>query len=57
FWEKEKWGQCRILGENHRQVILNYIDENPFAVLTKVIKRLNAQIYRSYVSHIMIYNL
>ncbi|KAG1489949.1 hypothetical protein G6F49_013359 [Rhizopus delemar] len=36
FEKKKKTGRHRILGEEHEQCLLNYIDENPSAVLTEV---------------------
>ncbi|KAG1454782.1 hypothetical protein G6F46_008467 [Rhizopus delemar] len=33
-------GRRRILGEEHKQFILNYIDENPSAVVTEVVESL-----------------
>ncbi|ORE03067.1 hypothetical protein BCV72DRAFT_338246 [Rhizopus microsporus var. microsporus] len=39
FEKKKKSGRRRILGEEHKQFLLNYIDENPSAVLTEVVPR------------------
>ncbi|KAI7861933.1 hypothetical protein BDF14DRAFT_1862271 [Spinellus fusiger] len=36
FEKKKKSGRHCILGEEHKQFILNYIDENASAVLTEV---------------------
>ncbi|KAG1052847.1 hypothetical protein G6F43_005032 [Rhizopus delemar] len=40
FEKKKKSGRRRILGEEHKQFILNYIDENPSAVVTEVVESL-----------------
>ncbi|KAG1171493.1 hypothetical protein G6F70_006942 [Rhizopus microsporus] len=38
--DHKKTGRPRILHEEHKQVILEYIDENPSAVLKQVMERL-----------------
>ncbi|KAL4206916.1 hypothetical protein AB4K20DRAFT_1918441 [Rhizopus microsporus] len=40
FIKHKKTGRPRILHEEHKQVILEYIDENPSAVLEQVMERL-----------------
>ncbi|KAG1051055.1 hypothetical protein G6F43_006713 [Rhizopus delemar] len=40
FEKKKKSGRRRILGEKHKQFLLNYIDENPCAVVTEVAESL-----------------
>lgn len=36
FEKKKKPGRRRILGEEHKQFLLNYIDENPSAVVAEI---------------------
>ncbi|KAL1936709.1 hypothetical protein VTP01DRAFT_843 [Rhizomucor pusillus] len=40
FVKRKKNGRPRILGEEHKKVILEYVDENPSAVLEQLMERL-----------------
>ncbi|CEI91916.1 hypothetical protein RMCBS344292_06193 [Rhizopus microsporus] len=40
FEKKKKSGRRRILGNDHKQFLSNYIDENPSAVVNEVVKSL-----------------
>ncbi|KAI7866049.1 hypothetical protein BDF14DRAFT_1875385 [Spinellus fusiger] len=46
--------QRRILGEEHKKFLLNYIDDNPSAVVTEVVKDLKQNFVDLSVSHILI---
>ncbi|KAG1208848.1 hypothetical protein G6F69_006871 [Rhizopus microsporus] len=52
----KKAGCSRILHEEHKQVILEYIDENPSAVLEQVMKRLLQRFQDLKVSKSTVYN-
>ncbi|KAG0942018.1 hypothetical protein G6F32_008199 [Rhizopus arrhizus] len=56
FEKKKKSGRRRILGEEHKQLILNYIDENPSAVLTEVVESLLQCFVNLNVSRTTVYN-
>lgn len=56
FEKKKKSGRRRILGEEHKQSILNYIDENPSAVVTEVAESLTQKFADLNVSRSTIYN-
>jgi transposase len=56
FEKKKKSGRRRILGEEHKQFILNYIDENPSAVLTEVVESLLQYFVNLNVSRTTVYN-
>ncbi|ORE04531.1 hypothetical protein BCV72DRAFT_307204 [Rhizopus microsporus var. microsporus] len=49
-------GRSRILQEEHKQVILEYIDENPSAVLEQVMERLLQNFQDLKVSKSTVYN-
>ena len=52
----KKAGRSRILHEEHKQVTLEYIDENPSAVLEQVMERLLQRLQDLKVSKSTIYN-
>ncbi|KAG1167880.1 hypothetical protein G6F70_009355 [Rhizopus microsporus] len=54
-WHK-KTGRPRILHEEHKQVILEYIDENPSAVLEQAMERLLQKFRDLKVSKSTVYN-
>ncbi|RCH89437.1 hypothetical protein CU097_009794 [Rhizopus azygosporus] len=56
FEKKKKSGRRRILEEEHRQFLLNYIDENPSAVVTDVAKSLAQNFADLNVSRSIVYN-
>ena len=56
FEKKKKSGRRRILGEEHKQLILNYIDENPSTVVTEVAESLTQNFADLNVSSSTIYN-
>ncbi|KAG1457808.1 hypothetical protein G6F56_006532 [Rhizopus delemar] len=56
FEKKKKSGRRRILGEEHKQFLLNYIDENPSAVVTEVAESLTQKFADLNVSRNTIYN-
>jgi transposase len=56
FEKKKKSGRRRILGEEHQQFLLNYIDENPSAVLTEVVESLLQNFVDFNVSRSTVYN-
>lgn len=56
-WKKTKSGRRRILGEEHKQFILNYIDENPSAVVNRVTESLKQNFERFNISCSTVYNL
>ncbi|KAG1179640.1 hypothetical protein G6F71_000853 [Rhizopus microsporus] len=56
FEKKKKSGRRRILGEEHKQFLLNYIAENPSAVVTEVAECLTQNFADLNVSRSTIYN-
>ncbi|KAG1378110.1 hypothetical protein G6F60_015302 [Rhizopus arrhizus] len=56
FIKHKKTGRTRILHEEHKQVILEYIDENPSAVLEQVMERLLQKFQDLKASKSTIYN-
>ncbi|CEI97263.1 hypothetical protein RMCBS344292_11399 [Rhizopus microsporus] len=56
FIKHKKTGCSRILHEEHKQVILEYIDENPSVVLEQVMKRLLQRFQDLKVSKSTVYN-
>jgi transposase len=56
FEKKKKPGRRRILGEEHKQFLLNYIDENPSAVVAEVAGILTQNFVDLNVSRSTIYN-
>ncbi|KAL4209699.1 hypothetical protein AB4K20DRAFT_1904675 [Rhizopus microsporus] len=56
FIKHKKTGRSRILHEEHKQVILEYIDENPSAVLEQVMERLLQKFQVLKVSKSTVYN-
>lgn len=40
FEKKKKLGRCHILREEHKKFLLNYINDNPSAVVTEVAESL-----------------
>ncbi|KAG1261983.1 hypothetical protein G6F68_006278 [Rhizopus microsporus] len=56
FIKHKKTGRPRILRDEHKQVILEYIDENPSAVLEQVMERLLQKFQDLKVSKSTIYN-
>ncbi|KAG1442606.1 hypothetical protein G6F56_010995 [Rhizopus delemar] len=56
FEKKKKSGRRRILGEEHKQFLLNYIDENPSAVVTEVVESLLQNSVNLKVSRSTVYN-
>ncbi|KAL4213006.1 hypothetical protein AB4K20DRAFT_1884457 [Rhizopus microsporus] len=56
FIKHKKTGRPRILHEEHKQVILEYIDENPSAVLEQVMERLLQKFQYLKVSKSTVYN-
>ncbi|KAI8393655.1 uncharacterized protein BYT42DRAFT_596418 [Radiomyces spectabilis] len=56
FEKKKKSGRRRILGEEHKQFLLNYIDENPSAVVTEVAESLMQSFADLNVSRSTVYN-
>ena len=56
FEKKKKSGRRRILGEEHKQFLLNYIDENPSAVVTEVAECLTQNFADLNVSRSTIYS-
>ncbi|KAG1174698.1 hypothetical protein G6F70_005397 [Rhizopus microsporus] len=56
FIKHKKTGRSRILRDEHKQVILNYIDENPSAVLEQVMERLLQRLQDLKVSKSTVYN-
>ncbi|KAG1167344.1 hypothetical protein G6F71_009551 [Rhizopus microsporus] len=56
FIKHKKTGRSRILHEEHKQVILEYIDENLSAVLEQVMERLLQRFQDLKVSKSTIYN-
>ncbi|KAG1167199.1 hypothetical protein G6F71_009584 [Rhizopus microsporus] len=56
FIKHKKTGRPRILHEEHKQVILEYIDENPSAVLEQVMERLLQKFQDLKVSKSTVYN-
>ncbi|CEG64231.1 hypothetical protein RMATCC62417_01244 [Rhizopus microsporus] len=56
FIKHKKTGRSRILHEEHKQVILEYIDENPSAVLEQVVERLLQKCQDLKVSKSTVYN-
>lgn len=55
--KKKKPGRRRILGEEHKGFLLNYIDENPSAVVAEVAEILTQNFVDLNVSRSTIYNL
>ncbi|KAG1466937.1 hypothetical protein G6F56_004600 [Rhizopus delemar] len=49
-------GRRRILGEEHKQFLLNYIDENPSAVVNEVVESLKQNFEGLNVSRSTVYN-
>ncbi|KAG1192422.1 hypothetical protein G6F70_009209 [Rhizopus microsporus] len=56
FIKHKKTGRSRILHEEHKQVILEYIDENPSAALEQVMERLLQKFRDLKVSKSTVYN-
>ena len=56
FAKKKKSGRHRI-EEEHKQFLLNYIDENPSAVLSKVVESLMQNFIDLNVSRSTVYNV
>ncbi|CEP07597.1 hypothetical protein, partial, partial [Parasitella parasitica] len=56
FEKKKKPGRRRILGEEHKQFLLNYIDENPSAVVAEVAEILTQNFVDLNVSRSTIYS-
>ncbi|KAG1050083.1 hypothetical protein G6F43_007624 [Rhizopus delemar] len=56
FEKKKKSGRRRILGEQHKELLLNYIGENPYAVLTEMIRNLTQSFVELNVSSNTVYN-
>ncbi|CEG74917.1 hypothetical protein RMATCC62417_10045 [Rhizopus microsporus] len=56
FIKHKKTGRSRILQEEHKQVILEYIDENPSAILEQVMERLLQKFQALKVSKSSVYN-
>ncbi|KAG1167029.1 hypothetical protein G6F71_009625 [Rhizopus microsporus] len=56
FIKHKKTGRPRILRDEHKQVILEYIDENPSAVLEQVMERLLQKFQDLKVSKSTVYN-
>ncbi|KAL4211919.1 hypothetical protein AB4K20DRAFT_1889550 [Rhizopus microsporus] len=56
FIKHKKTGRPRILHEEHKQVILEYIDENPSAVLEQAMERLLQKFRDLKVSKSTVYN-
>ncbi|KAG1140346.1 hypothetical protein G6F37_009256 [Rhizopus arrhizus] len=56
FEKKKKSGRHRILREEHKRFLLNYIDENPSAVLTEVVESLTQNFVDLNVSRSTVYN-
>ncbi|KAI8367709.1 uncharacterized protein BYT42DRAFT_625825 [Radiomyces spectabilis] len=44
FKKKKKSGRHRILREEHKQFLLNYIDENPSTVVADVVEKFEAKL-------------
>ncbi|OAD66395.1 Homeodomain-like DNA binding domain-containing transcription factor [Phycomyces blakesleeanus NRRL 1555(-)] len=56
FEKKRKSGRRRILGEDHKQFLLNYIDENPSALVIEVTESLTQNFAGLNASHSTIYS-
>ncbi|CEG80911.1 hypothetical protein RMATCC62417_15174 [Rhizopus microsporus] len=56
FEKKKKSGRHRILEEEHKQFLLNYIDENPSAVVTEVAESLTQNFVDLNFSRSTVYN-
>ncbi|KAG0919996.1 hypothetical protein G6F32_015825 [Rhizopus arrhizus] len=56
FIKHKKTGRSRIPHEEHKQVILEYIDENPSVVLEQVMERLLQKFRDLKVSKSTLYN-
>ncbi|CEI96749.1 hypothetical protein RMCBS344292_10903 [Rhizopus microsporus] len=56
FIKHKKTGRPRIFRDEHKQVILEYIDENPSAVLEQVMERLLQKFQDLKVSKSTVYN-
>ncbi|KAG1170375.1 hypothetical protein G6F70_001465 [Rhizopus microsporus] len=56
FIKHKKTGRPRILHEEHKQVILEYVDENPSVVLEQVMERLLQRFQDLKVSKSTVYN-
>ncbi|CEG80178.1 hypothetical protein RMATCC62417_14548 [Rhizopus microsporus] len=56
FIKHKKTGRSRILQEEYKQVILEYIDENPSAALEQVMERLLQKFQDPKVSKSIVYN-
>ncbi|CEG68692.1 hypothetical protein RMATCC62417_04904 [Rhizopus microsporus] len=56
FIKHKKTGRSRILHEEHKQMILEYIDENPSAALEQVMERLLQKFQDFKVSKSTVYN-
>ena len=54
--EKKKSGWRRVLSEEHKQFVLNYIDESPSSVVTEVAESLTQNFTDLDVSRSTIYN-
>ncbi|KAG1211997.1 hypothetical protein G6F68_003080 [Rhizopus microsporus] len=56
FIKHKKTGRSRILRDEHKQVILEYVDENPSVVLEQVMERLLQRFQDLKVSKSTVYN-
>ena len=56
FIKYKKTSRSRILHGEHKQVILEYIDENPSAVLEQVMERLLQKFWDLKISKSTVYN-
>ncbi|KAG0776658.1 hypothetical protein G6F22_012420 [Rhizopus arrhizus] len=56
FEKKKRSGRHRILGEEHKKFLLNYIDDNPSAVVTEVVENLKQNFVDLNVSRSTVYN-
>ena len=54
--KKKKSGRRRILGDEHKDFLLRYIDENPSTVLTEVVEYLSQKLGDFNVSRNTSYN-
>lgn len=56
FDKKKKLGRRCILGEEHKQFLLNYINENPSAVVSEVVESLKRTFNDLNISRSTVYN-
>lgn len=56
FEIKKKTGRPRILGDDHEQFVVNFIDKNPFSVVTEVFESLIQNFPNIKVSRSTVYN-